>query len=114
MISATDRIPDFLKSLEKATEKARYLVSEQVLADCNRHARRDTGELIRSSRMYSDTRAGVLVWDTPYAKRVYFEGVPNTTTNHNPEAVLMWCDYAYDRYHEDWQGIVAGVLKEVE
>ncbi len=100
MVQLESNAKEFVERFEKLAEKARYLLSSQVLADSNKHARMDTGEMIFSSQRASDLPKGLLVWDTPYAKRVYFTGTPST--DRNPDAELMWVHVARDRYGKDW------------
>lgn len=100
MVQLESNTKEFVERFEKLAEKARYLLSSQVLADSNKHARMDTGEMIFSSQRASDLPKGLLVWDTPYAKRVYFTGTPST--DRNPDAELMWVHVARDRYSKDW------------
>ena len=75
-------------------------VAEQALADCNYFARRDQGTLIQSSETASDLQKGELVWNTPYAKKVYYTGTPSTDVN--PNASLMWAHKAKDTYSKEW------------
>lgn len=112
MIQEVNHFKEFESKFDKFQEKATYIVSSQILADCNRHARRWRGDLINSSIRASNLKKGELIWDTPYAKKVYFTGEPNNNSDHNPEAVLLWCDYAYQRYGKDWLRIVENLLKE--
>lgn len=76
-------------------------VSEQALTDCNYFARRDQGTLIQSSQTASNLQEGKLVWNTPYAKKMYYTGTPSKDVN--PNASLMWCDKARDTFGGDWQ-----------
>ena len=99
----------FIERLNKMAEKARYLLSSQILADANKHARMDTGEMIASSQRASDLPKGLLVWDTPYARRVYFTGTPST--DRNPDAELMWVHVARDRYGNDWLAMFERLAK---
>lgn len=78
-------------------------VAEQALADCNYFAREDTRGMIASSETASDLKKGELVWNTPYAKKVYYTGIPSTT--RNPNASLQWCEKARDTHGGDWQKI---------
>ena len=80
-----------------------HAVAEQALSDCNYFARKDQGTLIQSSETASDLSAGELVWNTPYAKRVYYTGTPSQDVN--PNASLMWCEKAKDTYGSDWNAI---------
>lgn len=78
-------------------------VAEQALADCNYFARRDQGTLIQSSETASDLKNGDLVWNTPYAKKVYYTGTPSHDVN--PNASKMWCEKAQAEFGEDWEKI---------
>ena len=51
-------------------------VAEQALSDCNYFAKRDQGTLIESSQTASDLENGLLVWNTPYARKQYYTGAP--------------------------------------
>lgn len=77
------------------------VLSEQVLKDSNFYARMDTGAMIDSSQTASDFDAGKLVWDTPYARKVYYTGSPSK--DRNPNASLMWAHKAKDAKNKDWQ-----------
>jgi hypothetical protein len=83
-------------------------VSAQVLADCNRYARDDTGRLIASSLTAGDPAQGRLVWRTPYARRVYYAGKPARAKN--PGASLRWCDKAKAIHIRAWARLVAQKL----
>lgn len=109
MVQLESNTKEFVERFEKLAEKARYLLSSQVLADSNKHARMDTGEMIFSSQRASDLTKGLLVWDTPYAKRVYFTGTPST--DRNPDAELMWVHVARDRYSKDWLAMFEQLAK---
>ena len=85
-------------------------VAEQALADCNFFARRDQGTMIESSETASDIQKGELVWNTPYAKRVYYTGTPSKDVN--PNASLMWCEKAHDTYGAEWEKVAQKQFEE--
>lgn len=85
-------------------------VAEQALADCNYFARRDQGTMIESSETASDLQKGELVWNTPYARRVYYTGTPSTDVN--PNASLMWCETAKNVNGRDWNRIAQQQFEE--
>lgn len=104
-------------NLDKAAVKARVQtatkvgvkeISNEFLKDSNYFCREDTGELERSSQKASDPENGDLIWDTPYAKKVYYTGSPSK--DKNPNASIMWCEKAKDankgKYKEMFQKIV--------
>ena len=110
MIKLQNRVEEFVENLGKATVKARYEVSRQILDDSNIFVREDTGELRRSSVRGSDLPRGIIGWDEPYAKRVYFTGRPST--DRNPNASLQWVEVARSRYGADWLELVLRKMKE--
>ena len=75
-------------------------LTQQVLKDSNFYCRQDQGTLIASSQIASQPQKGQIVWDTPYAKRVYYTGTP--CTDINPNASLMWYEQAKRRNHDAW------------
>lgn len=85
-------------------------VSEQALADCNYFARRDQGTMIESSETASDLQKGELVWNTPYARTVYYTGAPSIDVN--PNASLLWCEKAKNVYGRDWNRIAQQQFEE--
>ena len=99
-VELVDNVGKFGNRFDQLEEKARYLLSSQILADANKHVRADKWRLRDSSLQYSIPKDGYLIWNTPYAKRVYYTGTPST--DQNPDAELMWVHVARDRYSEDW------------
>lgn len=83
-------------------------LAAQALADCNRYARDDTGRLRRSAYAASDLPAGRLVWQTPYARRVYYTGAPSHA--HNALASLRWCERAKAAHGAAWLRTAAKML----
>lgn len=90
--------------------KATFLVTTQALKDSNKYARRQSGNLIRSSLTATDYEEGELVWNTPYAKRVYWTGTP--LKNKNAKARLMWADFAKSVHNKEWLKIAQEVARD--
>ena len=77
------------------------MLSTQILRDCNEFCKEDTGMLIMSSLIHSKLKEGLLIWNTPYAARQYYEiQTAHTSPNHN--AAWRWVEVARNRYHEKW------------
>ena len=110
MVALTSNADKIVKKFEGLSERGRYLLSSQILADSNRYARMDEGTMILSSLEKSNLQKGELVWDTVYAKRVYFTGTPSH--DKNPSAELMWVHVARDRHGKDWVTIFANLAKK--
>lgn len=68
-------------------------LSEEILGDCNVYCKEDSGMLIQSSLVHSLPEKGLLIWQTPYAKRQYWE-IQNAHKEENPSATWRWCEKA--------------------
>jgi hypothetical protein len=98
--------------LKKAADKSVAPLMEQVLKDSNYFCRQDQSALIASSQIASRPAEGVLIWDTPYAKRVYYTGTPSKDVNQN--ASLMWFHKAQNQFGNQWQALAQKLFnKEV-
>lgn len=67
---------------------------------CNRYVPVDRGRLRASSYTASDFEHGKIIWDTPYARRRYFEGTPSKDVN--PNATTHWVEVATVRHRKEW------------
>ena len=82
-----------------AWEKQLYALSGQVLQDCNEYCKVDNHGLIDSSEAASQLSKGLLVWDTLYAKRQYWEIQTSLTRGR----VWKWCEAAKRKRKEIWR-----------
>lgn len=78
------------------------ILSEEILNNCNQYCKEDTGTLIASSLVHSIPSEGKLIWQTPYARRQYWE-IRTAYQTVNKEAHWRWCEYAKQRHMADWQ-----------
>lgn len=76
-------------------------LSEEILGDCNRYAKEASGALIASSLIHSVPAEGKLIWQTPYAKRQYWE-IKTAHTDKNPNATWKWCEVAKRHHLDRW------------
>lgn len=74
-------------------------LSEEILADCNEYCKEDQGTLISSSLTHSIPAEGKLIWQTPYARRQYWE----ITTSLTPGRTFKWCETAKRTHFRTWQ-----------
>ena len=77
------------------------MLSSQILKDCNLYCKEDTGMLIMSSFIHSDLKRGLLVWQTPYAARQYYE-IQTAYHDVNSNATWRWVEYAKTLHFADW------------
>lgn len=95
--------------IQAGANAALPVLSEQVLKDSNFYAREDTKTMINSSQYASDLKKGEIVWETPYAKRVYYTGTPSHDKNVN--ATLMWFETAKTTCLKTWLKIAEKAFK---
>ena len=91
-----------------AWDKGLYHLSNEILADCNEYCKEDTGMLIASSNTLSVREQGKLIWQTPYAKRQYWE----IRTSLKPGRTWKWCETAKNRWKSRWQKLAEEGLKK--
>lgn len=88
-------------TIDDTWESGLEMLSSQILKDCNRYCKEDTGMLIMSSLIHSDLKKGRLVWNTPYAARQYYE-IRTAYTDVNSNASWRWCEVAKSLHQADW------------
>lgn len=90
------------EKIRRSTEKAQATLDQQVLNDSNKFAPMDVGTLIGSSLTASEIGKGRLVWDTPYARRLYWNPQYNFSRDSNANAGGLWFARAKAMYLSDW------------
>ena len=98
------------EDVERATQRAIAMTSEQALKDCNFYCKHDYGALIESSHIHSDIDGGVLKWVTPYAEFQY--KFPSARTDKNPNASPEWCNVAETNHKDEWDRVFANAHRE--
>ena len=92
------------KTLKDACMQGLFAAQEQMLTDANYYVRVDQGTMRDSSYVDKEDDGIVLVWNTRYARRVYYTGTPSKDVNRN--ASLMWADKAKIAHWKDWKKII--------
>ncbi|PHB22874.1 minor capsid protein [Bacillus pseudomycoides] len=95
----------------EATEKAQFVLDQQVLKDSNFYIPKDTGELERSSIRFSRPGEGHIEWNTPYARKIYYGVNFNFSKDVNPNARALFFEEAKARHVMDWARIVENEIK---
>lgn len=91
-----------------AWDKGLFALSSQILGDCNKYVKVDQHTLESSSYSASTLREGKLVWDTPYAKRQYWE----IKTSLTPGRTWKWVETAKQKHKSEWQRLAEKLLRE--
>lgn len=94
--------------VKTAWEKGLYILSNEILNDCNQYCKEDTGMLIASSLTHSRPQFGKLVWQTPYAKRQYW----SIRTSLTPGRTWKWCETAKSKCRDKWKRIAEKGMRE--
>lgn len=81
-------------------------ITSVIRADTNEYVRFDQGQLKQSSYSASQLSQGRIIWNTPYARRVYYTGKPRRVMN--PNAAILWCEEAKHRHLKAWRDFAAG------
>lgn len=79
---------------KNAYEKAQHALDEQVIKDSNFYAPQDRGGLQDSALISSTLGEGLIMWATPYARRLYYNPEYNFSTDRNPNAGGLWFETA--------------------
>lgn len=85
-----------------------YVLSGEILADCNEFCKEDQHTLINSSLIHSQPENGRLIWETPYARRQYWE----ISTSLTPGRTWKWCEAAKKRWLSRWRRLAEKGLKD--
>ena len=91
-----------------AWEKGLAKLSEEILADCNEYCKEDQRTLIRSSLTHSKPEKGLLIWETPYAKRQYWA----IKTSLTPGRTWKWCETAKRKWKSRWKKLAEQGLRD--
>ena len=85
-----------------AWRKGLPLLTNEIRSDCNQYVKWDTGALAASSLIHSVLAEGKIIWQTPYAKRQYWE-IQTAYKTHNANATWKWAEVAKTHLIDRWQ-----------
>lgn len=85
-----------------AKKVAQAQLDQDVLKDSNYFIPKQTGNLERSGILYSRIGEGHIEWNTPYARRLYYNPQYNFSKDVNPNAQGLWFEAAKSQYKDDW------------
>ena len=97
-------------TIDNTWETGLEMLSSQILRDCNLYCKEDTGMLIMSSLIHSRLKDGLLIWNTPYAARQYYE-IQTAHTDVNEKATWRWCEVAKQNHGADWVRMAQAIMR---
>ena len=98
--------------LEKAMDKGQVALDTQVLKDSNNYAPQDTSNLINSSIRLTNPGSGKVMWDGPYARRLYHNPQYNFSKDKNPNAGGLWFQRAKSLHVKEWEKVAERTTKQ--
>jgi len=81
---------------------AQAALDEQVLKDSNYFCPQAEGTLQSSGVLATKIGTGEVIWDTPYAHRLYVHPEYNFSKDKNPNARGKWFEEAKARHRDEW------------
>lgn len=100
-----------LGKFAKRTEAAQVYLDNEVMRTTEDYVPFDTGTLARSAPQATDPGTGQVLYDTPYARKLYYgEGMDFAKDKH-PKATAKWLETSKAVHLKDW---VAGVTRILE
>jgi hypothetical protein len=96
--------------IEKAWKKALPKVVDEILKDVSPYVKKDHGALQASGFDHSVPREGKLVWETPYARRQYWE-IQTAVKGENPKATWRWFEVAKAERMSIWERKIDRAVK---
>ncbi len=109
--------PDQIKRLEQACKRAFYKTAAAVLTDIQQSQTvpKDTGALEQSGHIEVDVEnmTARIIFDTPYARRLYWHPEYNFRQDMNPHAQGLWMQTYIDGPKKDFvRDTFAAFLKQ--
>lgn len=116
MISANVQINfnanEILNTAERAREKAQFILDQQVVKDSNFFIPMDTTNLEGSGIRTTQFGSGEVIWNTPYARKLYYNPQYNFSKDSNPNAQGLWFEAAKALHVLDWIRLMQEVYDE--
>ena len=95
-------------SREKA---AQAFLDNEVIKDTDAYVRYRSGALARSVQTASKVGQGLVVYDTPYAKRVYYDNKSIVSKDVHRHATALWFEASKKKNIGSWMKGVKKILK---
>lgn len=86
--------------IDKRFKTVLPILTEEILNDCNQYVKWDTGMLAQSSYIHTDFKNGIMRWQTPYARRQYWE--IQTNLSGDPKRTWKWVHMAKGQLMDKW------------
>lgn len=108
----TSDISAIQQQVIQAANRAQAVLDEQILKDSNFYVPMDTQQLERSGIINSKIGEGLLIWNTPYARRIYYGEQYNFSKDKNPNARALWFEYAKSIHLASWRELAKRAIED--
>lgn len=81
---------------------SQFAVDTQVLKTSNKYAPKRDNFLIESGARHSQIGKGLIKWQTPYSRRLYYNPQYNFSKDKNPQAGGLWFERAKAQHKNEW------------
>lgn len=91
--------------INKGLDRAQFYLDQQVLKDSNYYIPKNEGYLEKSGILHSKIGEGKIIWNTPYARRLFYGTGYKFSKDKNPNASALWYYAAESQHKYDWYRI---------
>lgn len=98
-------------AVKEMVKRAQFVLDEQVIKDSNYYIPQDQGFLKDSALSASSVGEGRVVWNTPYARRLYYNPQYHFSKDKNPNAQGLWFEAAKSARKKEWEKIANQAIR---
>lgn len=99
------------RKYQSRAKAAQVVLDESVMKDTDPYVRYRTGALARSVQTASLVGQGLIIYDTPYAQKVYYDSKSNVTRDVHPKATPFWAEKSKKENIRSWTDAVRRILQ---
>ena len=104
-------IPATVKRLDPRFQRAQMFLDNEVIKDCTPYVPMRDGNLYRSAMTGSKIGSGKIVYNTPYARRMYYGLSFRFSKDKHPQACAQWFEKAKAVFLKAWIDGVSKIIK---
>ena len=95
-------------------ESAQGYLDNLIIRDSNYFCPKETSVLQKSAIINTTMGSGLLIWQTPYARKQYYGEQLDHSKQRNPNACARWFEAAKARWYSKWVRFVNARLRDSE
>lgn len=99
-----------LGKFARRTEAAQVYLDNEVMRSTESYVPFDTGTLARSTQLATKPGDGQVLYDTPYARKLYYGDGMNFATDKHPKATARWLEASKAVNLKTWISGVNAIL----